>query len=113
MPSLLAASRPSSERELCFSNRAFAWGLGRNGLNMTVLAFGTCMVITAAAQTAWRSPRVFAPLLVLGQRSYEIYLTHMFVVFGFLHLFLLAGKRMWTVPLLSQRWFIFSRQSIG
>ena len=84
---------------LCFSNQAFAWGLGRNGLNMTVLALGTCMVITAAAQTAWRGPRVLAPPLLLGQRSYEIYLTHMFVVFGCLHFFLGAGKRMWTVPL--------------
>jgi peptidoglycan/LPS O-acetylase OafA/YrhL len=84
---------------LCFSNRAYAWGLGRNGLNMTVLALGTCMVITTVAKTAWRSPRVFAPLLLLGQRSYEVYLTHMFVVFGCLHLFLSVGKRMWTVPL--------------
>jgi peptidoglycan/LPS O-acetylase OafA/YrhL len=35
----------------------------------------------------------------LGQRSYEVYLTHMFVVFAFLHLFLALNKPMWLVPL--------------
>ncbi|HEY2645916.1 MAG TPA: acyltransferase [Candidatus Acidoferrales bacterium] len=85
---------------LCFSIRANSWGLGRTGLDMTILAIGTCMVITAAAQTEWRSPRLLAPFLVLGQRSYEVYLTHMFVVFGLFHFFLLAGKPMWAVPIL-------------
>jgi peptidoglycan/LPS O-acetylase OafA/YrhL len=56
------------------------------------------MVIAASAQTKWRSPRVFAPILVLGHRSYEVYLTHMFVVFGFFHLFLLAQKPLMAVP---------------
>ncbi len=73
---------------LCFSIRAHSWGLGRSGLDMTILAIGTCMVITAAAQTEWRGPRVLAPFLLLGQRSYEVYLTHMFVVFALLHIFL-------------------------
>jgi peptidoglycan/LPS O-acetylase OafA/YrhL len=85
---------------LGFSVRAFSWGLGRNGLDMTIIALGTCMVIVAAAQTQWRTPRLFAPLLLLGQRSYEVYLTHMFVVFGFFHLFLAAGKPMMAVPVL-------------
>ncbi len=64
---------------LGFSLRGYSWGLGGNGLNMTILALGTCMVIVAAAQTHWRSPRILTPFLILGQRSYEIYLTHMFV----------------------------------
>jgi len=85
---------------LCLSIRAYAWELGRYGLDFTILALATCMVIAAAAQSKWRSPRVFAPFLLLGHRSYEVYLTHMFVVFGFYHLFLLAGKPMWAVPLL-------------
>src|SRR6185437_12414575 len=33
---------------LCFSIRAYGWGLGRNGLNMTILAAGTCMIIAVA-----------------------------------------------------------------
>jgi peptidoglycan/LPS O-acetylase OafA/YrhL len=85
---------------LGFSIRAYAWGLGRNGLNMTVLAIGTCMLIAVFAQTRWQAPRVFAPLLRLGQRSYEVYLTHVFVVLGFFSLFLAAGKPMKYVPLL-------------
>ena len=32
------------------------------------------------------------PVLQLGQRSYEVYLTHMFVVFAFFHAFLASGK---------------------
>ena len=85
---------------LCFSIRAYSWGLGRNGLNMTILAVGACMVIAVAAQTQWRSPRILGPLLTLGQRSYEVYLTHMFVVFGLFQIFVVAGKPMRAVPAL-------------
>jgi peptidoglycan/LPS O-acetylase OafA/YrhL len=85
---------------LGFSIRADSWGLGRNGLNMTVLAAGACMIAAAAAQTHWKSPRVISPLLKLGGRSYEVYLTHMFVVFAFFHLFVTVGKPMVTVPAL-------------
>ena len=43
---------------------------------------------------------VFAPFLLIGPAQLQRFIsTHMFVVVGFLHLFLLAGKRMWTVPL--------------
>lgn len=85
---------------LCFSIRAYIWGLGRNGLNMTILALGTCMLVAAAAQTQWKSPRVFSPLRKLGQRSYEVYLTHMFVIFALFGLFVKAGKPMHGVPAL-------------
>jgi peptidoglycan/LPS O-acetylase OafA/YrhL len=85
---------------LCFSIRANSWGLGRNGFNMTILALGTCMIIIAAAQTEWRSPRVFSPFLLLGKRSYEVYLTHMFVVFGLFNFFVRVGKPMKAVPAL-------------
>jgi peptidoglycan/LPS O-acetylase OafA/YrhL len=85
---------------LGFSVQAYVWGLGRNGLNMTILALGTCMAIAVAAQAKWRSPRIFTPFLKLGQRSYEVYLTHMFVVFGLFHLFVMAGKPMRIVPVL-------------
>jgi len=78
------------------ANRA----LERVGLDMTVLALGTCMLIIAAAQSCWKSPGILRPLARLGQRSYEVYLTHMFVVFAFFHLFLLAGKPLFAVPLL-------------
>jgi peptidoglycan/LPS O-acetylase OafA/YrhL len=85
---------------LGFSIRVEAWGLGRSGLDMTILAVGTCLVIAAVTQTKWRSPRFMKPLLNLGQRSYEVYLTHMFIVFGLFQLFVLAGKPMSAVPAL-------------
>ena len=85
---------------LCFSVPLYAWGHNRYGLTMTFLAVGTCMIISAAAQSQWRSPRVLSPLLNLGQRSYEVYLTHMFVVFGFFDFFVHLGKPMLAVPVL-------------
>jgi peptidoglycan/LPS O-acetylase OafA/YrhL len=85
---------------LGFSLKALAWGLGRNGLNMTILAVGTCMVIVAAAQSEWRAPRVFGPLLGLGRRSYEVYLTHVFLVLGLFEVFVRMGKPMRLVPVL-------------
>jgi peptidoglycan/LPS O-acetylase OafA/YrhL len=72
---------------LAFSEQADAWGLTHSGLDMTVLAIGSCMVIAAAAQTRWQAPRFFLPLVSLGRRSYEVYLTHMFVVFALYALF--------------------------
>jgi peptidoglycan/LPS O-acetylase OafA/YrhL len=93
---------------LCFSIRAYAWELGRYGLNFTILALAACMVILAAAQTKWRCPRIFAPFLLLGHRSYEVYLTHMFVVFGFFHFFVLAGKPMRAVPILFLTVIVFA-----
>lgn len=77
---------------LCFTIRP----IYSTGLDMTLLAMGTCLLIIPAAQSNWRGPGL---LLLPGRRSYEVYLIHMFVVFGFLHLFIYAGKPMWGVPL--------------
>jgi peptidoglycan/LPS O-acetylase OafA/YrhL len=85
---------------LGFSILADTWGLGRSGLDMTVLGIGSCMVIAAVAQGRWTSPRVLFPLVRLGQRSYEVYLTHMFVVFALFGLFEAAGKPLLGVPIL-------------
>jgi peptidoglycan/LPS O-acetylase OafA/YrhL len=74
--------------------------IGETGLDMTIIAIGTCMVIIAAAQTQWKAPRLLAPLLRLGQCSYEVYLTHMFVVFAFFALFIKFDSPTWSVPLL-------------
>ncbi len=71
----------------------------RTGLYMSVVGIGASMLIAVAAHTGWRSPRVLAPLLLAGQRSYEIYLTHMFVVIVLAGVFVTTGKPMWAVPL--------------
>jgi peptidoglycan/LPS O-acetylase OafA/YrhL len=85
---------------LGLSTEAYALGLGRNGLNMTILALGTCMIIACSAQTQWTIPWVLRPAAKLGQRSYEIYLTHMFIVFGLFELFVVVGKPLAAVPAL-------------
>jgi len=84
---------------LGFSFTSFNRLLERAGFDMSVLAIGTSFVIVAAEQTRWNAPRVLNPILNLGRRSCEIYLTHMFVVFISLDLFLRAGKRMAGVPI--------------
>jgi peptidoglycan/LPS O-acetylase OafA/YrhL len=85
---------------LDLSLRVAAWGLQKNGLDCTVLAVGVCLVIAAASQSCWRAPRFLTPLLVLGQRSYEIYLTHMFIVFALFGAFIHFGSPMAAVPVL-------------
>lgn len=85
---------------LGFSREAYTRWLHHSGLDMTLLAIGTCMIIAAAAQTEWKSPRILSPLRMLGQRSYEVYLTHMFVVYALFNLFVSLGKPMGAVPVL-------------
>jgi peptidoglycan/LPS O-acetylase OafA/YrhL len=84
---------------LGFSGFPVLLPLGATGLEETILAIGACLLIIASARTQWKCPRVLLPFLRLGQRSYEVYLTHMFVVFGFFHLFLATSKGMWFVPI--------------
>lgn len=51
---------------LCFSNWAASLGLHRNGLDMTIVAVATCMIVAASAQTNWTSPPAIRPLLRQG-----------------------------------------------
>jgi peptidoglycan/LPS O-acetylase OafA/YrhL len=85
---------------LGFSIQGYKWGLGRDGLNFTVLGLGVYLVIAAACGSQWRAPRVLAPLLILGQRSYEIDLTHMFAVLALFAVFVHLGKPLGRVPVL-------------
>ena len=108
--SRLRFSRPSLRILLCagaaililmpgLSRHVPKW-MDRSGLVVTILALGTCAIIGVAAQAGWRSPRALSPLLTLGRHSYEVYLTHMFVVFVLFNLFVASGKPMLAVPLL-------------
>jgi peptidoglycan/LPS O-acetylase OafA/YrhL len=85
---------------LCFSDRVAAWGLADAGLDMTLIAIGSCLVIAACAQSQWKAPRVLFPLTRLGQRSYEVYLTHMFVVFALFGIFRSTAASVGAVPFL-------------
>lgn len=79
---------------LIFSWQAYRGWLGKTGLNFTLLGLGTAMFIAGTSQVQWKSPRFLRPLLRIGQYSYEVYLTHMFVVFALFALFLDLGKPM-------------------
>lgn len=83
---------------LGFSISADRWGLGRTGLDMTVLGLGVCMVLVVVAQTRWQAPRSLGPMVRMGRLSYEVYLTHVFVVLGVFHIFLIMGKPVRAVP---------------
>jgi peptidoglycan/LPS O-acetylase OafA/YrhL len=54
--------------------------LYQTGLDVTVLALGTCLVMIAVAQRNRPGGRGTAPLRWFGRNSYEVYLTHMFLV---------------------------------
>ena len=82
------------------SDTARRWGLGRDGLDMTVLAIGACLVIVASVASSWQAPRWLTPLIGLGRKSYEIYLTHMFAVLALFAFFVRMGKPQQEVPAL-------------
>jgi peptidoglycan/LPS O-acetylase OafA/YrhL len=83
-----------------FTHQMAAWGLETTGLDMSAVGVATCMIIAAAAQSRWRSSSILRPVIALGRCSYEIYLTHMFVVFVAFGLFVAAGEPMGAVPIL-------------
>jgi peptidoglycan/LPS O-acetylase OafA/YrhL len=87
---------------LGMSGVAYGWGWGKNGLLMTVLGVGTCLAMAGVASREWRAPGLLWPALVLGRRSYEIYLTHVFVVWGIFDWFVRQGKPMEMV------WWMFA-----
>jgi peptidoglycan/LPS O-acetylase OafA/YrhL len=74
------------------------WGLARLGIDMTLVAMGTCLVIASNAPPKSSAAAVMRPLIWLGRRSYEIYLTHMFAVVGLFVLFTRLGKPQSGVP---------------
>ena len=62
------------------------------GLSVTLLALGTALVLWATAQQASAVPlRGSSWLCAIGERSYEIYLTHMFVVLAMVSVFRSSG----------------------
>ncbi|HTE40734.1 MAG TPA: acyltransferase [Steroidobacteraceae bacterium] len=72
-----------------FRKTTFAIGLTANGLYITVLACGVALVLLALANDVGNATlsKGTAWLQSIGHRSYEIYLTHMFVVLSGVNLF--------------------------
>jgi peptidoglycan/LPS O-acetylase OafA/YrhL len=54
--------------------------LGRMGIDDTLLALGTCLILAAVALGGVRGKVWTAPLRWFGRHSYEVYLSHEFVV---------------------------------
>lgn len=81
---LLAAGLSMMVLVLFFRRAVHALGLYDLGLDVTVLSCGTAAVLIAVAEApAWSraaSTAALAPLRWLGRNSYEVYLSHMFVV---------------------------------
>lgn len=83
---------------LGFSRTVSQVGLEASGLGMTLVGLGACLLIAASVGSAWHAPRVLSPVLAYGRRSYEVYLTHMFVVFACFNFFIGRGKPTGWVP---------------
>jgi peptidoglycan/LPS O-acetylase OafA/YrhL len=56
--------------------------LGHSGTDITVLTAGVCLVMFGSVLRPTRGRRWTAPIRWFGRHSYEIYLTHEFVVIG-------------------------------
>jgi len=60
------------------------WGwmryVGRSGVDGTVLAMGACLVMFGSVLRGWTGGWLTAPVRWFGRHSYEVYLTHEFVV---------------------------------
>jgi peptidoglycan/LPS O-acetylase OafA/YrhL len=54
--------------------------VGRSGIDGTILALGTCLVMIATVLRGTTGGPLTAPIRWLGRKSYEVYLTHEFVV---------------------------------
>ena len=54
--------------------------VGRSGVDGTILALGACLVMIGSVVRGRRAGRWTAPIRWFGRHSYEVYLTHEFVV---------------------------------
>jgi len=100
IPALTASGSAILVFCLCFSLQLDKLGLEKAGLGMTLIAMGTCLLIAASAQSNWQAPTILAPILAYGRRSYEIYLTHMFLVFACFDYFMTTSRSLKLIPAL-------------
>jgi peptidoglycan/LPS O-acetylase OafA/YrhL len=87
-------------------------GLYRLSLDDTMLSFGTALLLMGLDNEAYgigALGRLLAPLRWFGRNSYEVYLTHMFVVFPMVWLFELWNQDLRIAPL----WFLATTALAG
>ncbi|RQO42993.1 acyltransferase [Variovorax sp. KBW07] len=88
----------------CFRKEVFQLGLTRFGLQVTLLELGIALLLVATHWRPWTwcAGKAAAPLRWFGRNSYEVYLTHMFVVIPGAWLYQQAGAPAAWIPL----WFV-------
>jgi peptidoglycan/LPS O-acetylase OafA/YrhL len=86
----------------CFRRQCWQLGLYKHGLDVTALALGTSLLLMVIAQRAKPGSWLTALLRWFGRNSYEVYLTHSFVVVALTQLFVATGSRYAWSPL----WFV-------
>ncbi|HZU23033.1 MAG TPA: acyltransferase, partial [Terriglobales bacterium] len=69
---------------MVFRGQVEQLGIYKTGIDATLLALGTVLMLISFAQSAERGSRMTAPLRWFGRNSYEIYLTHMMAIFALL-----------------------------
>ncbi|WP_394750382.1 acyltransferase family protein [Spongiimicrobium salis] len=89
---------------LFFRRTTYQWGLTKNGLYITVLAIGVGLVLLWMHSRHQSKKQVHYPIFRwlehLGKHSYEIYLTHMFVIISLVALFKSWDlSQFWITPL--------------
>jgi len=62
--------------------------LGRSGTDDTALGLGTCLVMLGTVLRGHKGSAWTAPVRWFGRHSYEVYLTHEFVVVGMTELYI-------------------------
>ena len=88
----------------------FLWKGLKDG-TLLVLTLSTALFLLAAAQLPASSPATPGLLRSWGRLTYEVYLTHMFVVFALVRLFRASGGDLklgflWYLPLLVCTWLL-------
>ena len=83
-----------------FRRVARVLGLLTTGLDVTVLAIGAALILLSIGANTGR--RFLQPVQWFGRNSYEVYLTHMFVVTTAAQLFVRLGSPLNYVPV----WFV-------
>jgi peptidoglycan/LPS O-acetylase OafA/YrhL len=73
--------------------------LGRSGTDDTVLSLGTCLVMLGSVLRGHKGSVWTAPVRWFGRHSYEVYLTHEFVVVGMTALYakVHVGSALWWI----------------
>jgi peptidoglycan/LPS O-acetylase OafA/YrhL len=87
------------------------WPVLHDGVMLLLTASSACLVAALAWAPAARAPRGSGGLIALGRLSYEIYLTHMFVVYSLVALLRACDgdpRRgwLWYLPLVGLTWLL-------